>query len=204
MHGLPPTSSTDRPNMRGQCTTSVGQTYSFARHFLHTCRRILGYETLPDLVIAQDRSVAVVVIPIGIDVEGTNVRRYGLSLTRLPFRVRAINHDPHPRPPGRRPGFLCPVGCRASDEVQAAMRELQSKYGTMRILFGRDKLDTIKGIPQKLRAFERFLQTYPEWQGKVRPSFACQRARGAQNATMLHDRASSGSFWARSTAYKHA
>lgn len=67
--------------------------------------------------------------------------------------------------------------CRASDEVQAAMRELQSKYGTMRILFGRDKLDTIKGIPQKLRAFERFLQTYPEWQGKVRPSSCSARSR---------------------------
>ncbi len=32
---------------------------------------------------------------------------------------------------------------------------------------GRDRLDTIKGIPQKLQAFEDFLMSYPEWQGKV-------------------------------------
>ncbi len=30
-----------------------------------------------------------------------------------------------------------------------------------------DRLDYIKGIPHRLRAFDRFLQTYPEWVGKV-------------------------------------
>ncbi len=32
---------------------------------------------------------------------------------------------------------------------------------------GRDRLDTIKGIPQKLLAFEDFLGRFPEWQGKA-------------------------------------
>lgn len=32
---------------------------------------------------------------------------------------------------------------------------------------GRDRLDTIKGIPQKLLAFEEFLERFPEWRGKA-------------------------------------
>lgn len=36
-----------------------------------------------------------------------------------------------------------------------------------KILLGRDRLDTIKGIPQKLLAFEEFLDRFPEWRGKA-------------------------------------
>jgi len=36
-----------------------------------------------------------------------------------------------------------------------------------KILMGRDRLDTIKGIPQKLLAFEEFLARFPEFRGKA-------------------------------------
>lgn len=32
---------------------------------------------------------------------------------------------------------------------------------------GRDKLDVVKGVVQKLRAFEKLLADYPQWRGNV-------------------------------------
>ena len=34
-------------------------------------------------------------------------------------------------------------------------------------MLGVDRLDMIKGIPQKLLAFEEFLEEHPEWRDKV-------------------------------------
>jgi trehalose 6-phosphate synthase len=35
------------------------------------------------------------------------------------------------------------------------------------LIIGADRLDYSKGIPQRLSAFELFLQTQPNWRGKV-------------------------------------
>eukprot|EP00983_Pelagomonas_calceolata_P071438 1151234-Pelagomonas_calceolata.AAC.5 len=35
-------------------------------------------------------------------------------------------------------------------------------------MLGVDRLDMVKGIPQKLLAFEKFLEEHPEWRDKVR------------------------------------
>ena len=35
------------------------------------------------------------------------------------------------------------------------------------MMLGVDRLDMIKGIPQKLLAFEKFLEEHPEWRDKV-------------------------------------
>ena len=35
------------------------------------------------------------------------------------------------------------------------------------MIIGRDKLDQINGVRQKLLSFEKFLQNYPEWRNKV-------------------------------------
>lgn len=60
-------------------------------------------------------------------------------------------------------------------------------------LRGRDRLDYIKGIPQKLLAFEDLLQTRPEWQGKVvlfqvclPPSETVSRFYPSENTQELH------------------
>ncbi|PQE26530.1 trehalose 6-phosphate synthase protein [Rutstroemia sp. NJR-2017a BBW] len=52
----------------------------------------------------------------------------------------------------------------AIDEKVAALREL---YKGKKIIVGRDRLDSVRGVAQKLRAFERFLEMYPEWREKV-------------------------------------
>jgi trehalose 6-phosphate synthase/phosphatase len=46
----------------------------------------------------------------------------------------------------------------------AAIREM---YGDKKIIVGRDKLDPVKGVVQKLNAFEKLLTDYPEWRNNV-------------------------------------
>jgi trehalose 6-phosphate synthase len=45
--------------------------------------------------------------------------------------------------------------------------ELEKKFEGTKIIVGVDRLDYIKGVPQKLHAFEIFLTEHPEWIGKV-------------------------------------
>ena len=51
--------------------------------------------------------------------------------------------------------------------VQDRMKALSNKFDGVKIIVGVDRLDYIKGIPQKLHAFEVFLTEHPEWIGKV-------------------------------------
>lgn len=43
----------------------------------------------------------------------------------------------------------------------------QSVPVSVQVMLGVDRLDMIKGIPQKLLAFEEFLEEHPEWRDKV-------------------------------------
>ncbi|PWN43318.1 Alpha,alpha-trehalose-phosphate synthase [Ceraceosorus guamensis] len=55
----------------------------------------------------------------------------------------------------------------ARDAVKTRMRALERRFEGVKIIVGVDRLDYIKGIPQKLHALETFLQEHPEWVGKV-------------------------------------
>ena len=69
----------------------------------------------------------------------------------------------------------CPIGINvdhfrqavASDAVKRKVEELTQKFGGRRVLLGVDRLDMIKGIPQKLLAYEKFLEEQPDWRRKV-------------------------------------
>ncbi len=50
------------------------------------------------------------------------------------------------------------------DKTITAIRQL---YGDKKIIVGRDRLDTVRGVAQKLMAFEIFLERYPEWRDRV-------------------------------------
>ena len=50
----------------------------------------------------------------------------------------------------------------ASGHKQAEIRTC-----LLQVMLGVDRLDMIKGIPQKLLAFEKFLEEHPEWRDKV-------------------------------------
>jgi trehalose 6-phosphate synthase/phosphatase len=47
------------------------------------------------------------------------------------------------------------------------LAELKTRFGYCKIILGVDRLDYTKGIPERLRAYRRFLHDYPEWRGKV-------------------------------------
>jgi trehalose 6-phosphate synthase len=52
-------------------------------------------------------------------------------------------------------------------KCQERIAELEEKFKGKKIIVGVDRLDYIKGVPQKLHAFDVFLTHHPEWRGKV-------------------------------------
>ncbi|EGV62620.1 Trehalose-6-P synthase/phosphatase complex synthase subunit [Yamadazyma tenuis] len=53
------------------------------------------------------------------------------------------------------------------DSVVKRIEQLKQKFDGVKVIVGVDRLDYIKGVPQKLHAFEIFLDEHPEWIGKV-------------------------------------
>lgn len=56
---------------------------------------------------------------------------------------------------------------RSGPEVHEWVGRLQERFAGKHVIVGRDKLDWIKGVREKLIAFELFLDTHPEWVGRV-------------------------------------
>ncbi|GAO48205.1 hypothetical protein G7K_2385-t1 [Saitoella complicata NRRL Y-17804] len=52
-------------------------------------------------------------------------------------------------------------------KVQQRIAALEKKFQGVKLIVGVDRLDYIKGVPQKLHALEVFLTEHPEWIGKV-------------------------------------
>ncbi|KAG2236793.1 hypothetical protein INT48_006977 [Thamnidium elegans] len=106
------------------------QTYSFARHFLQTCARILSVETTPSGIQLDSHYCSVGIHPIGIDITSLNKKISDPTVTQW-------------------------------------VTKLKEKYPDKKLIVARDKLDYIKGVRQKLLAFEQFLIRHPEWRGEV-------------------------------------
>jgi trehalose 6-phosphate synthase len=51
--------------------------------------------------------------------------------------------------------------------VKKRIAQLEQRFGGVKVIVGVDRLDYIKGVPQKLHALELFLEQHPEWIGKV-------------------------------------
>ncbi|KAG5294696.1 trehalose-phosphatase [Histoplasma ohiense] len=47
------------------------------------------------------------------------------------------------------------------------VNSIRKQYHGKRIIIGRDRLDSVRGVTQKLMAFETFLERYPQWRNKV-------------------------------------
>ena len=106
------------------------QSYSYSRHFLSCCTRILGFPSDTLGIDAYGTRVQVGVFPIGIDAAKVESSAW-------------------------------------NDSVTEKYNALKSMYQGKKIIVGRDRLDTVRGVAQKLQAFERFLELYPEWREKV-------------------------------------
>lgn len=52
-------------------------------------------------------------------------------------------------------------------KVQERIAALERKFQGVKLMVGVDRLDYVKGVPQKLHALEVFLSEHPEWIGKL-------------------------------------
>ncbi|KAF8656163.1 hypothetical protein AX16_002732 [Volvariella volvacea WC 439] len=132
------------------------QTTNYARHFRQTVHRILSYEALPKGIQIADEE------HLRNESDGANNGKKTIGL-RAAGRGRFV--DVAAFPMGIDVGQL--KAKMKDPEVAEWVKMLKQRYAGMKILVGRDKLDEIQGVKQKLQAFENFLEKYPEWQQKV-------------------------------------
>lgn len=68
-----------------------------------------------------------------------------------------------------------PIGIEVEPMVEAAensprlasTRRLRRNFAACKLMIGVDRLDYSKGLPERFRSFERLLERYPDWRGKV-------------------------------------
>jgi alpha,alpha-trehalose-phosphate synthase [UDP-forming]/trehalose-phosphatase len=85
------------------------------------------------------------------------------------FRSAALDWMPARLLPetGVFPASIDPVPFRAVGEEARDVAGLRKALGNRRLIIGVDRLDYSKGIPQRLVAYERLLDNYPEWRRQV-------------------------------------
>lgn len=112
--------------------------YDFARHFHTSCARVLGTG----------------------GAEGVTEGNEGIysHATRRSTAVDAF-------PIGIDPGIF--MDKLQTGPVKDKIIELQRRFDGKKVILGIDRLDYVKGIPHKLKAMEKFLQTNPKMKGKI-------------------------------------
>ena len=115
-------------------------TYDYERHFLSSCKRILSLEVKFNEVVFNDRIVKIDSFPMGIDYNK--------------FYEAALQHRHQQK-------------VERTEFQQKLDQHFNPSSGTKMIL-SIDRLDYTKGIPNRIRAFEYFLDKYPEFIEKVR------------------------------------
>jgi trehalose 6-phosphate synthase/phosphatase len=113
---------------------------------------------------------------LGADVVGFHTYDYARHFRSACLRVLGYEATPDVIDVEGRPVRLAvaPIGIDAahfeklarSQRVQARLRQLRSQFTNCKVVLGVDRLDYSKGLTHKLRAFERFLQRYPQWRGR--------------------------------------
>ncbi|KAI7970594.1 hypothetical protein EIK77_004620 [Talaromyces pinophilus] len=54
-----------------------------------------------------------------------------------------------------------------SPDIERVVANIKKLYAGKKIIVGRDRLDSVRGVAQKLQAFEAFLEKYPHWRDQV-------------------------------------
>ncbi|GAB1450793.1 bifunctional alpha,alpha-trehalose-phosphate synthase (UDP-forming)/trehalose-phosphatase [Draconibacterium sp.] len=114
-------------------------TYDYERHFFSSVRRLLGYEISFNHIHLEDRIIMADAFPMGIDYKMFNKKAGGL------FQ-------------------------KTQQEKSELHRELEKYFlvsPERKLILSIDRLDYSKGIPNRLRAFEIFLDQHPEFRNKV-------------------------------------
>lgn len=141
-------------------------TYDYVRHFLNSCSLLLWVFhfsmdhwmltfsfvqfccfSLVYVIYANDSySPDLITTPTGVRFEGRNV-----TIGAFPIGIDLENF---------KKGFQKP-------KVQRRIASLEKEFRGKKLMVGVDRLDYIKGLPQKLHALEVFLSNHHEWVGKV-------------------------------------
>lgn len=114
-------------------------TYDYARHFISSVKRLLGYDVDFNTISTHDRQVYVDVFPMGIDYD--KFKDKALEIQSKPIQERSKQHQDIDR-------FL----------MNGPNRKL---------ILSIDRLDYTKGIPHRIRAYKQFLIDHPEFRETV-------------------------------------
>ena len=115
-------------------------TYDYERHFLSSVRRLLGLEVNFNEINLEDRMTKVDSFPMGID------------YTKF--------HEAAKKNAGQKDG--------EESDLQRRLDAHKASAPDAKFFLSIDRLDYSKGIANRLKAFEYFLQKYPEYKEKVR------------------------------------
>ena len=114
-------------------------TYDYERHFLSSVKRILNFEVNFNIILHHGREIVVNTFPMGIDYKK--------------FESAAVEN-------------LKNTSLESSElKKQINAHKLENKG---KLILSIDRLDYTKGVVNRLLAFERFLDTYPEYHDKIR------------------------------------
>ena len=115
-------------------------TYDYERHFLSSVSRILRLEVNFNEIMLKDRIVTVNSYPMGIDYDK--------------FMQAAIDNQEQNK--------------KEQSELQRRLDLHLTSTPDAKMILSIDRLDYTKGIANRIRAYEYFLEKYPEYKEKVR------------------------------------
>ncbi len=115
-------------------------TFDYVRHFLSSVKRISGLEVKFNEIVFNGRTIKVDSFPMGIDYSR--------------FNTAASEHLT--RPEGQKSALML------------KLEEYGQANSDARLVLSIDRMDYTKGIPNRIRAFEYFLEKYPHFREKVR------------------------------------
>ncbi|NKI27217.1 bifunctional alpha,alpha-trehalose-phosphate synthase (UDP-forming)/trehalose-phosphatase [Arenibacter sp. 6A1] len=115
-------------------------TYDYERHFLSSVRRLLGLEVSFNEINVDDRVIKVDSFPMGIDYKKFS------SAAKVHQKNTTENQS----------------------ELQRRLNVHKESTPDAKLILSIDRLDYSKGIAKRLKAFEYFLNKFPEYKEKVR------------------------------------
>lgn len=104
------------------------------------------YDYARHFLSSCSRILGVPTVPNGVEYEGRFVNVGPFPIGIEPEKFAAALRDP---------------------SVKDRIQSLVKRFDGVKVIVGVDRLDYIKGVPQKLHALEVFLSEHPEWIGKI-------------------------------------
>ncbi len=114
-------------------------TYDYARHFISSVKRLLGYDIEFNVIKSESRQIYIDVFPMGIDYQKFNQKALDIQSQEDEQRSK----------------------------VYQDLSLLKLKQPDMKLILSIDRLDYTKGIPARIHAFRKFLADHPEYREKV-------------------------------------